>query len=111
MMPFNPIDCDVEYHPDDTPDFFLPQEIEDRILRILAQEAKTEKDKNTLNFIHLHEESQRKVSTSEMDRKTQKKIIEKLANDFCEKNGDWVHVVNPLYDKFYKTVLNKDLYK
>jgi hypothetical protein len=110
MKLYHPKQCKMEYHPDDTPENYLPLHIQETILKSLRQQARTEREKDTLEFIRKHENSQRMVATGEMDRQTQKILIDGLAANFCKKHGDWVHVVNPIYKRFYELVQETDRY-
>ena len=110
MKPFHPKECKLEYHPDDTPEYYLPENIEERIIREIQSEVETKKDRDTLDFIRAHEDSQRKVAYGKMKKEAQTEYIDDLSETFRRKYGEWVHVLNPLYIKFYEAVQNSKLY-
>jgi hypothetical protein len=105
MEPYHPKKCKIEYHPDDTPEFYLPEDVAESILQRLEQAASSAKDRDTLDFIQRHEESQRLVALGAMSRDAQQRLIDGMAEKYLKKHGDWVHTVNPLYRRFYSLVM------
>ncbi|MEI6313318.1 MAG: hypothetical protein WCO89_00500 [Syntrophus sp. (in: bacteria)] len=105
MEPYNPQKCKIEYHPDDTPECYLPEDVTEPILLRLEQLASSARDRDTLDFIRRHEESQRLVAAGAMSRDAQQHLIDGMAHKYLKKHGDWVHTANPLYRRFYALVM------
>ena len=105
MEPYDPKKCRIEYHPDDTPEYYLPEDVAEAILQRLEQAASSTKDRDTLDFIRRHEESQCLVAAGAMSRDVQQRLIDGMAQKYLKKHGDWVHIVNPLYRQFYSLVM------
>lgn len=105
MKEFNRLTPDVDYHPDDTPGYFLNKKLLSDLLNIVESKAKTKKDYDTIEFIRKHEQSQIDLAEGTITSKSQKEFIDKIANEFLEKHKDWVHHANRIYDEFYRQVL------
>jgi hypothetical protein len=104
MKQYDPEKTRVEYHPDDTPEYYIPEALCDEILDGLEADARTARDKDTLEFIRKHEASQRSVAERQTERVEQTTLIDRMAKEFLRRHGDWVHVENRLYRKFYEEV-------
>jgi hypothetical protein len=105
MEPYHTKKRRIEYHPDDTPEYYLPEDVVAAILLRLEQETSSTKDRDTLDFIRRHEESQRLVAAGAISRDAQQRMVDGMAKKYLKKHGDWVHTANPLYLRFYSLIM------
>ncbi|MGV8080941.1 MAG: hypothetical protein AB2L22_12905 [Syntrophales bacterium] len=94
----------IGYHPDKKPELFLPADLTECILSSLKAYACSQRDRDTLDFIHRHEESQRHVAEGIMTRTEQRNLLNGMVLAHLGRHGNLIHAANPLYHRFYKTV-------
>ena len=69
MKEYNFETSKIEYHPDDTPDYYLNMALLNDLLKIIKKNAATEKDFDTVDFIRKHEESQILLAKGKLSQK------------------------------------------
>lgn len=104
MKPNDPYWANISYHPDSKPEQFLPADLTERILSSLKASAYSQRDRDTLDFIRRHEESQRFVAEGIMTRTEQRNLLNGMVLAHLGRHGNLIHAANPLYRRFYEEV-------